>query len=66
MWGITSILWRDTFSTMEGHLQYYGRITAVHVGDSFSTVGMPSVLWRLFNTVGDSFNTVEGIQYTGG
>ena len=34
-------------------------ITAVHVGDSFSTVGVPSVLWKLFSTV-------EGIQYTGG
>ena len=48
-------------------------ITAVHVGDSFSTAGIPSVLWRLFSTVGDSFNTVgdnisavEGIQYSGG
>ena len=34
---------------------------------------MPSVLWRLFSTVGDSFSTVgdnistvEGIQYSGG
>ena len=43
--GITSILWR-VFSTVEGYLQYCGGITAVHVGDSFSTV--------------------EGIQYTGG
>ena len=58
---------------MEGYLQYCGGITTVHVGDSFSTVGEPSVLWRLFSTVGDnistvgdSFSTVEGIQYIGG
>ena len=44
-----------------------GGITAVHVGDSFSTVagylqycGGCSVQW------GDSFSTVEGIQYIGG
>ena len=42
--GITSVLWRDTFST--------GGITAVHVGDSFSTVG-------------DTFSTVEVVQYSG-
>ena len=50
------------------------------MGDSFSTVGIPSVLWRLFSTVGDnistvgdnistvgdSFSTVEGIQYIEG
>ena len=58
---------------MEEYLQYCGGITAVHVGDSFSTVGIPSVLWRLFSTmgdnistVGDSFSTVEDIQYIGG
>ena len=49
--GIPSVLWG---------------ITAAHVGDSFSTVGIPSVLWRLFSTVGNSFSTTEGIQYTGG
>ena len=37
---------------MEGYLQYCGGITAVHVGDSFNTVGIPSVLCRLFSTVG--------------
>ena len=41
-------------------------VTAVHVRDSFSTVGISSVLWRLFSTVRDSFSTVEGIQYIGG
>ena len=41
---ITSVLWRanfsivEGFSTVEGYLQYCGRITAVHAGDSFSTV----------------------------
>ena len=56
--GIPSVLWG---------------ITAAHVGDSFSTVGILSVLWRLFSTVGDyistvgnSFSTTEGIQYIGG
>ena len=38
---------------MEGYLQYCGGITAVHVGDSFSTVG-------------DTFSTVEVVQYIGG
>ena len=28
------------------------------MGDSFSTVGIPSVLWRLFSTVGDNISTV--------
>ena len=41
----------DNISTVEGYLQYWG-ITAVHVGDSFSTVG-------------DSFSTVEVVQYSG-
>ena len=52
MQGITSVLWR-VFSTVEGYLQYCGGITAVHVGDSFSTVG-------------DTFSTVEVVQYSGG
>ena len=30
--GIPSVLWKDTFSTVEGYLQYCGGITAVHVG----------------------------------
>ena len=51
---------------MEGYLQYCGGITAVHLGDSFNTVGIPSVLCRLFSTVGDSFSPVEGIQYIWG
>ena len=38
---------------MGGYLQYCGGITAVHVGDSFSTVG-------------DTFSTVEVVQYCGG
>ena len=45
--GIPSVLWRDNSSTCRG-------ITAVHVGDSFSTVG------DSFSTVGDSISTVGG------
>ena len=37
-----------------------GEITAVHVGDSFTTVG------DSFSTVGDTFSTVEVVQYNGG
>ena len=59
---------------MEGYLQYCGGITAVHVGDCFSTVGAYlqycggcSVEWEdNISTVGDSSSTVEGIQYIGG
>ena len=53
----------DNISTVEG-IQYCGgipsvlwRITAVHVGDSFSTVG------DNISTVGDHISTVEGIQW---
>ena len=55
---MTSVLWGDNISTVEG-IQYCGGtfstggITAVHVGDSFSTVG-------------DTFSTVEVVQYSGG
>ena len=38
---------------MEGYLQYCGGITAKHVGDNISTVG-------------DTFSTVEVVQYSGG
>ena len=38
---------------MEGYLQYCGGITAAHVGGCFSTVG-------------DTFSTVEVVQYSGG
>ena len=62
MWGITSILWRDSISTVEA-IQYCGGITSVHVGESISTMGIASVLWRLFSTVegtvGDSISTAE-------
>ena len=67
MRGITSVLWRDTFSTVEGYLQYCGGIPSVLWRDTFSTVGGCSVQWGdNINTVGDSFSTVEGIQYIGG
>ena len=42
----------EGFSTVEGYLQYCGGITTVHLGDSFSTVG-------------DTFSTVEVVQYSG-
>ena len=29
-------------------------------------IGIASVLWRLFSTVGDSFSTVEVVQYSEG
>ena len=35
--GICSVLWGDTFSTVE-IVQYNGEITSVQWGDSFSTV----------------------------
>ena len=44
--------WGDNISTVEEYLQYCEGITAVHVEGSFSTVG-------------DTFSTVEGIQYSG-
>ena len=51
--GITSVLWGDSFSTVEV-VQYSGGITSVHVGDNISTVG-------------DNISTVEGyLQYCGG
>ena len=49
---ITSVLWGDNISTVEG-IQYCGGIPAVNVGDSF-------------NTVGDTFSTVGVVQYIGG
>ena len=42
----------DNISAVEG-IQYCGGITAVHVGVSLSTVG-------------DTFSTVEVVQYSGG
>ena len=49
----------DNFSTVEV-VQYGGGITSVHAGDDISTVGITSVLWRVFSTV-------EGyLQYCGG
>ena len=44
----------DSFSTVEG-IQYIGGITSVHAGDNISTVGVTSVLWRVFSTVGEEF-----------
>ena len=42
MRGITSVLWRDSFST---------------VGDNSSTCGGTLVLWRVFRTLGEDFNS---------
>ena len=63
--GITSVLWGDSFSTVEV-VQYSGGIASV-------LWGIASVLWRLFSTVGDNISTVgdnistvEGyLQYCG-
>ena len=62
-----SVLWRDTFNTVRGCVdvvQYSGDDIST-VGDSFSTVkgiqyilGITSVLWRVFSTVGDTFSAV--------
>ena len=58
-WGITSVDTGDNISTVAihqyhgGYLQYCGGITAVHLGDSLS-VG------------GDTFSTVEVVQYSRG
>ena len=60
MWGIASVLRRNSISTAEA-VQYCGEIAAVLQGDSISTCGgIASVLWR------DSISTVEAIQYCGG
>ena len=73
MWGIASVLWGDSFSTVGGYLQYCGGIPSVLWGDTFSTVGgylqycggcsvqwgITSVQWE------DSFSTMEGIRYIG-
>ena len=46
-WGITSVQRGDSFSTVDG-IQY--------IGDNISTVGVTSVVWRVFSTVGEEFN----------
>ena len=58
MWGDSFSTLGDTFSTVEGYLQYCGGCS-VQWGDNISTVG------DNISTVGDSFSTVEGIQYIG-
>ena len=66
--GITSVLWGDSFSTVE-IVQYSGGITSVLWGIT-SVLWRVSVLWRdtfsSFSTVGDTFSTVEVVQYSGG
>ena len=56
-YNVGSVLWM-LFSTLEV-VQHIGGITSV-------LWGIASVLWRLFSTVGDSFSTVEVVQYSGG
>ena len=41
----------DSFSTVEG-IRYIGGRTQYMQGDNISTVGITSVLWRVFSTVG--------------
>ena len=73
MRGITSVLWRDTFSTVGGLQQYMWGI-ASYCGGYLQYCGGCSVQWEdNISTVGDSFSTmegnistVEGIQYSGG
>ena len=49
----------NNISTVEGYLQCCERITVVHVGGIASVHwGIPSVLWRLFSTVGNNISTV--------
>ena len=50
----------DSFSTVEV-VQYSEGITSVHVGDNISTVGVTSVLWRVFSTVEGYLEYCRGI-----
>ena len=52
MWGIASVLWGDSFSTVEG-IQYIGGIPQAHAGDNISTV-------EGIQYSGDTFSTVGG------
>ena len=79
--GIASVLWRDSFRTVE-MAQYSGDNISTCRGITSVLWGITSVLWRVFSTaegylqycggitavhVGDSFNTVGGyLQYCGG
>ena len=80
MRGITSVLWGDNISTVEG-IRYCGGILSVLWEDNSSTCGgIASVLWGYLQHCGgcsvqwgitsvqwsDSFSTVEGIHYIGG
>ena len=59
MWGIASVLWGDSFSTVGRYLQYCGGCS-VQWGITSVQWGITSVQWR------DNISTVEGIQYIGG
>ena len=58
MWGIASVLWGDTFSTVEVFSTLWDNISTCR--GYISTVG------DNISTVGDNISTVEGIQYSGG
>ena len=63
MWGDNISTVGDNISTVEG-IQYCGGIPSVLWGNNSSTCGgiasvlwgIPSVLWRLFSTVGDNIS----------
>ena len=61
MWGIASVLWRDSISTVGDSIsnveaiQYCGGTASVHEGGCISTVGIASVLRSLFSTAELSF-----------
>ena len=47
----------DSFSTVDV-VQYSGRISSVYAGDNINTVGIKTVVWRVFSTVEGSFSIV--------
>ena len=67
LWGITLVLWVDNISTVVG-IQYCGGIPSVLWGDTFSTVGGITAVHvgDSFSTMGDTFSTMEIVQYCGG
>ena len=58
--GIPSVLWGDNSSTCGGKASVLWGIPSV-LWRLFSTVGDASVLWRVFSTFGDNISTCRGI-----
>ena len=58
--GISSVLWGDSFSTVEGS---FNTVEVVQYSGGIASVlwGIVSVLWRLFSTVGDNISTCREI-----